>query len=74
LLSLRHPVAHRRRHQDHVAGIAVRNPQIVSVARHYGLSIATRVPVDPQSKGGSEATVRIAKADPVPTEHNLREA
>src|SRR4051794_18432959 len=57
---------------DHIAGIAVRNPQIVSVGRHYGLSIATCVPADPQSKGGSEATVGIAKADLVPTEHNLR--
>ncbi len=57
---------------DHVAGIAVRNPRIVSVARHYGLSVETCVPADPQSKGGSEATVRIAKADLVPTEHNLR--
>jgi transposase len=47
-------------------------PQIVSVARHYGLSIETCVPADPQSKGGSEATVRIAKADLVPTDHNLR--
>lgn len=46
--------------------------QIVAVGRHYGLSIATCVPADPQSKGGSEATVRIAKADVVPTEHNLR--
>src|SRR3954447_23215703 len=59
---------------DHVAGIAVRNPQIVSVGRHYGISIATCVPADPQSKGGSEATVRIAKADLVPTDHNLRGA
>jgi transposase len=59
---------------DHVCGIAVRNPQIVSVARHYGLTIATCVPADPQSKGGSEATVRIAKADLVPTDHNLRAA
>ncbi len=56
---------------DHVCGIAVRNPQIVAVGRHYGLSVATCVPADPQSKGGSEATVRIAKADVVPTEHNL---
>ncbi len=30
------------------------------------------MPADPQSKGGSEATVRIAKADLVPTDHNLR--
>lgn len=59
---------------DHVAGIAVRNPQIVSVGRHYGLSVATCVPADPQSKGGSEATVRVAKADLVPTDHNLRPA
>ena len=59
---------------DHVAGMAVRNPQIVSVARHYGLSIETCVPADPQSKGGSEATVRVARADLVPTEHNLRGA
>jgi Mu transposase, C-terminal domain len=59
---------------DHVCGIAVRNPQIVSVARHYGLTITTCVPADPESKGGSEATVRIAKADLVPTDHNLRPA
>ena len=32
------------------------------------------MPADPQSKGGSEATVRIAKADLVPTDHNLRPA
>jgi transposase len=59
---------------DHVCGIAVRNPQIVRVARHYGLTITTCVPADPQSKGGSEATVRIAKADLVSTDHNLRSA
>src|SRR3954452_20866976 len=57
---------------DHIAGIAVRNPRIVSVGRHCGVTIATCVPADPESKGGSEATVRIAKADLVPTEHNLR--
>jgi hypothetical protein len=53
--------------------MAVRNPRIVSVGRHYGLTIATCVPADPESKGGSEATVRIARADLVPTEHNLRD-
>lgn len=58
---------------DHVCGIAVRNPLIVEVGRHYGLTIATCVPADPQSKGGSEATVRVAKADLVPTDHNLRD-
>ncbi|MGO9791188.1 MAG: Mu transposase domain-containing protein, partial [Solirubrobacteraceae bacterium] len=59
---------------DQVCGIAVRNPVIVEVGRHYGLTIATCVPADPQSKGGSEATVRVAKADLVPTDHNLRPA
>ncbi|PZR70215.1 MAG: IS21 family transposase [Solirubrobacterales bacterium] len=58
---------------EHVCGIAVRNPRIVEVSRHYGLTIATCEPADPQSKGGSEATVRVAKADLVPTDHNLRE-
>jgi transposase len=56
---------------EHVAGIAVRNPDMVAAAGHYGLTIATCVPADPQSKGGSEATVRIAKADLVPTDANL---
>jgi transposase len=56
---------------EHVAGIAVRNPEIVAVGRHYGLTIATCVPADPQSKGGSEATVKLAKADLVPTSANL---
>ena len=34
--------------------------------------MATCVPADPESKGGSEATVRVAKADLVPTDANLR--
>jgi transposase len=58
---------------EHVCGIAVRNPAIVEVSRHYGLTIATCEPADPQGKGGSEATVKIAKADLVPTDHNLRD-
>jgi hypothetical protein len=56
-----------------VCGIAVRNPTIVEVSHHYGLTIATCEPADPQSKGGSEATVKAAKADLVPTDHNLRD-
>ena len=59
---------------DHVAGIAIRNPQIVAAAAHYGVTVATCVPADPESKGGSEATVRVAKADLVPTDANLRDA
>jgi len=57
---------------DHVAGVAVRHPQIVAAGRHYGTQVHTCVPFDPESKGGTEATVRLAKADVVPTEANLR--
>jgi hypothetical protein len=56
---------------DHVAGIAVRHPAMVAIGGHYGITVATCVPADPESKGGSEATVRVAKADLVPTEANL---
>jgi len=56
---------------EHVAGVPVRHPMIVAAGRHYGLSVHTCVPFDPESKGGSEATVRIAKADLVPTKANL---
>lgn len=56
---------------EHIAGIAVRHPTIVAAGHHYGVTIATCVPFDPESKGGSEATVRIAKADLVPTDTNL---
>ena len=56
---------------DHVARIAIRNPQMVAAAAYYGLTVMTCVPADPASKGGSEATVRLAKADVVPTEANL---
>lgn len=56
---------------DHVATIAVRNLQIGEVGRHYGMTIRTCVPVNLQAKGGSVATVRIAKAYLVPTDANL---
>jgi transposase len=59
---------------EHIARVAVRNPDIVEVGRHYGMTIRTCMPADPESKGGSEATVRIAKADLVPTAANLRPA
>ena len=57
---------------EHVAGVPVRHPLVVAAGRHYGLTVHTCVPFDPESKGGSEATVRIAKADLVPTSANLR--
>lgn len=58
---------------EHVAGIPVRNPQLVAWAGHYSVVVHTCEPADPASKGGTEATVRISKADLVPTEANLRE-
>lgn len=56
---------------DRVAGVPVRHPELVAAGRHYGLKVETCVPHDPETKGGSEATVRVAKADLVPTEANL---
>lgn len=55
----------------HLAGMAVRNPELVEVSRYYGMSFASCVVADPESKGGSEATVRLATAVLVPTEANL---
>ena len=55
----------------HVARIAVRNRAMVEAAGYYGLTVATCVVADPESKGGSEATVRIAAADLVPCDANL---
>ncbi len=54
---------------DHVAGVPVRNAEIVHVARHYGMTIRTCVPADPQTKGGSEATVRISEPSRVSCTH-----
>src|SRR5580698_10029002 len=55
----------------HLCGIAVRNEAAVAVSRYYGVSIVTCVPFDPESKGGSESSVKVTKADLVPTEYNL---
>jgi hypothetical protein len=55
----------------HIAGIAIREAEMVAVGRYYGLSFRSCVPYDPETKGGSESTVRIAKADLVPTDANL---
>jgi len=56
---------------DRIAGVAVRHPEIVAAGRHYGCQVLACVPFDPESKGGSESTVKLAKADLVPTEANL---
>ena len=58
---------------EHVAGVPIRHPELVAAGRHYGVTVRSCVPYDPESKGGSEHTVKIAKADLVPTAANLRE-
>ncbi|HEY6461228.1 MAG TPA: hypothetical protein VIY73_13780 [Polyangiaceae bacterium] len=55
----------------HVAGLAVRNRETLGVAHYYGVAIHTCVVADPESKGGTEASVRIAKADVLPRPDNL---
>ena len=60
--------------ERHIARVPVRNPKMVSASIFYGCTITTCVPYDPESKGGAEAAVRIAKADVLPLETNLRPA
>ncbi|NUS34919.1 MAG: IS21 family transposase [Pseudarthrobacter sp.] len=55
-----------------VAGVPVRNQQTLDFARHYGVTVLTCQPADPATKGGVEASVKLAKADLVPTATNLR--
>jgi hypothetical protein len=59
---------------EHIAGIPVRNPQLVAFAEHYSVTVHTCVPADPASKGGTESSVKISKADLVPKDTNLLEA
>jgi transposase len=54
-----------------VAGIPVRNARLLEAAAHYGVVVHTCVVADPESKGGSEATVRVASADLLPSMANL---
>ncbi|MFE2943805.1 hypothetical protein ACFXKG_32865 [Streptomyces sp. NPDC059255] len=56
---------------ERIAGIPVRHPQMIAAGRHYGCQVVSCVPYDPESKGGAEATVRIAMAGLVPTDANL---
>lgn len=57
---------------SHIAGVPVRNQQTVDFARHYGITVLTCQPADPASKGGVESSVKLAKADIVPKDTNLR--
>ena len=56
-----------------VAGLAIKHPEMVRFGNHYGTSIELCQPADPESKGFSEAVCRLAKADLIPTSHNLLE-
>ena len=58
---------------EHIAGIPVRNGQLVTFAEHYSVVVHTCVPADPASKGGTESSVKISKADLVPKDTNLRD-
>ncbi|HON75972.1 MAG TPA: IS21 family transposase [Dermatophilaceae bacterium] len=58
---------------EHIAGIPVRNGQLATFAEHYSVVVHTCVPADPASKGGTESSVKISKADLVPKDTNLRE-
>ena len=57
---------------SHIAGVPVRNQQTVDFARHYGITVLTCQPADPATKGGVESSVKLAKADIVPKDTNLR--
>ncbi|HEV8566720.1 MAG TPA: hypothetical protein VGQ92_06425, partial [Actinoplanes sp.] len=48
------------------------HPTVVAAGRHTGATVHSCEPLDPESKGGVEATVKTAKADLVPTEANRR--
>lgn len=57
---------------EHIAGVPVRNAAMAAFGKYYGVSVLTCEPADPATKGGVEAAVKIAKADLVPTDTNLR--
>lgn len=56
----------------HIAGAPVRSPMMVDFSRHYGTTVHTCTVADPQSKGGSESSVKLAKADLLPRPGNFR--
>jgi len=59
---------------EHVAGIAVRNPQMVAFSRFYGVTVHTCEPADPASKGGSEVDGEGRRRPPGAQDTNLLEA
>ena len=57
---------------EYVAEVAVRHPRMVAAGRHCGATGHSCEQFDPESKGGVETTVKIAKADLVLTQANPR--
>lgn len=53
---------------QHLAGVAVLNPDLVRLAAHYRFSPRTTERQDPESKGKIEAVVRFTKSDLIPYE------
>jgi hypothetical protein len=43
---------------EHVAGVPVRNAQMLDFARHYGLTFATCVPADPRARAAARTLSR----------------
>ena len=50
----------------HAAGLPLPRRELVAASRHYGVTVASCLPTDPETKGDSEATVRVAKATGCP--------
>jgi hypothetical protein len=46
---------------DHVAGVPVRNPEMVAIGGHYGITIATWVPADPDSRADGRVRCRSTR-------------
>ncbi|MDE2769388.1 MAG: IS21 family transposase [Chloroflexota bacterium] len=55
-----------------IANLPLKHPEMVRFARHYGTTMQLCMPADPQTKGGSERTVALAKQDLLPSDLNLR--
>ncbi|PRQ10284.1 IS21 family transposase, partial [Corynebacterium sp. 13CS0277] len=52
-------------------GLPVKNPQMVEFLSRYGAKLLTCHPYDPETKGGVERSVAVAKEHLVPTQANL---
>ena len=50
----------------HAAGLPLPCRELVAASHCYGVTVATCLPTDPETKGDSEATVRVAKATGCP--------